>query len=164
MSFIKALTNCNLWLGIILGVAFLIGLWFLTFKYLENFTNHGVQVEVPDLSGLNVYEAMDRLDELKLLYEVDSVRFTEDFPPYAILEFFPSEGSKVKPGRRIFLKSNPSTWPPIELPDLMDKSYRLAVTQLNLRGFNLGDTIYVEDPARDAVLGILFPPSSLHTS
>lgn len=162
MNFFKALLNWKLWLGILLGVAFLIGLWFFTFDSLKNFTNHGVQVEVPDLSGLNVYEAMERLDELKLLYEIDSVRYTEDFPPHAILEFFPSEGSKVKPGRRIFIKSNPSTWAPVELPDLMDKSIRLAMTQLHLRGFSLGDTIYVEDPARDAVLGVLYAGDTIH--
>lgn len=155
MNFFKALISWKLWLSFILGGALLVGLWFYAFDFLKNYTNHGVSVEVPDLSELNVYEAMEKLDELKLRYEVDSVKFTEDYPPFAILDYYPLQGEKVKPGRRIFIKSNPSTWRPVALPDLIDKSSRLAITQLNLRGFVLGDTIYVKDPARDAVLGVL---------
>lgn len=156
MNFFKALISWKLWLSIILGGALLIGLWFYAFKFLDNYTKHGVSVEVPDLSTLNINEAIQKLEELDLRYEVDSVKFTEDYPPYAILDFYPLQGSKVKPGRRIFIKSNPSTWRPVELPDLIDKSSRLAITQLHLRGLVLGDTIYVEDPARDAVLGVMF--------
>ena len=156
MNFFKALISWKLWLSIILGVALLVGLWFFTFKFLNEYTNHGVEVEVPDLSTLTIHEAINTLEDLNLRYEIDSVKFTEDYPPFAVLDFYPVHGAKVKPGRRIFLKSNPSTWRPIELPDLIDKSKRLAITQLNLRGFVLGDTIYIEDPARDAVLNVMF--------
>ena len=156
MNFLKALISWKLWLSILLGIGVIVGLWFLTFKFLNEFTNHGVEVEVPDLSDLTIQQAMSKLDDLNLKYEVDSVKFTEDYPPYSILEFFPNTGSKVKPGRRIFIKSNPSTWRPIELPDLIDKSMRLAKTQLTMRGFVIGDTIYIEDPAKDAVLGVLY--------
>ena len=156
MNFLKALISWKLWLSIVLGIGLIVGLWFLTFKFLDGFTNHGVEVSVPDLSDLTIQQAMAKLDDLNLQYEVDSVKFTEDYPPFSILEFFPATGSKVKPGRRIFIKSNPSTWRPIELPDLKDKSMRLAKTQLTMRGFVIGDTIYIEDPAKDAVLGVLY--------
>lgn len=156
MNFLKALISWKLWLNVLLGIGLVVGLWFLSFKMLDGFTNHGVEVEVPDLSGLTIHQAMEKLDDLNLRYEVDSIKFTEDHPPYAILDYFPVPGSHVKPGRRIFIKSNPSTWRPIELPDLIDKSMRLAKTQLTMRGFVIGDTIYIEDPARDAVLGVLY--------
>ncbi|MDO5655872.1 MAG: PASTA domain-containing protein [Flavobacteriaceae bacterium] len=156
MNFFKALISWKLWLSIVLGIALIVGLWFLSFKFLNEFTNHGVEVSVPDLSDLTIQQAMKKLDELNLRYEVDSIKFTEEHPPFSILEFFPSAGAKVKPGRRIFIKSNPSTWRPVELPDLIDKSKRLALTQLHMRGFVVGDTIYIEDPAKDAVLAVLY--------
>ena len=156
MNFLKAFINWKLWLSILLGIGLLVAIWYFTFNFLNEYTNHGVEVEVPDISELTVQQAMQKLDDLDLKYEIDSVKFTEAHPPFSILDFFPLAGSKVKPGRRIFIKSNPSTWSPVELPDLIDKSKRLAMTQLTMKGFVVGDTIYVEDPARDAVLGILY--------
>lgn len=44
----------------------------------------------------------------------------------------------------------------MQLPNLIDKSKRLAFTQLSMRHFVVGDTIYVKDPAKDAVLKVLF--------
>lgn len=156
MNFLKAFISWKLWLSILLGFGLVAGLWIFTFRYLDQYTQHGVEVEVPDLSELSVQEAMKLLEEKNLKYEVDSVKFTEDYPPYAILDFYPKEGSRVKPGRRIFIKSNPRTWAPVELPNLVNKSKRLAFTQLNMRGFVLGDTIYVKDAARDAVLAVMY--------
>ncbi|MGI9526021.1 MAG: PASTA domain-containing protein [Weeksellaceae bacterium] len=156
MNFLKAFISWKLWLAILLGVGLIVGLWFFSFKYLDQYTQHGVEVEVPNISGLTVQEAMKLLEEKNLNYEIDSVKYTEAYPPFTIIDFYPKEGSKVKPGRRVFIKSNPSTWAPVELPKLINKSKRLALTQLNMKGFKLGDTIYVKDAARDAVLAVLF--------
>lgn len=161
MNFFKALISWKLWLAILLGVGLLVGLWFFTFNYLDKITNHGVEVEVPNLSEMTIHEAITELDKLGLEYEVDSVKFTEEHPPFSILEYFPAAGEKVKPGRRVFIISNPSTWRPMELPDFIHKSKRLAITQLEMRGFKLGDTIYVRDPAKDAVLGVLYNGDSI---
>ncbi len=156
MKFLKALFNWKVWLSVILGVAFLAVLWTLTFNWLSGYTNHGESVDVPDISKLSIKEALAELDDMGLQYNVDSVKFSEDYAPYQIIEFYPKAGSKVKPGRRIFIKSNPSDWQPVELPDLIDKSKRLAFTLLNMRGFKVGDTIYVKDIARDAVLKVQY--------
>src|SRR5690606_14641057 len=85
MNFFKALISWKLWLSIILGVALLVGLWFFTFKFLNEYTNHGVEVEVPDLSTLTIHEAIITLEDLNLRYEIDSVKFTEDYPLFAVL-------------------------------------------------------------------------------
>ncbi len=156
MKFLKALLNWKVWLSFFLGVVFLAILWSLTFNWLDNYTHHGKSVEVPDISQLKINEALAQLDEMGLQYNVDSIKYSEDYEPLAIIDFYPKAGAKVKPGRRIFIKSNPSDWLPVELPDLVDKSKRLAITQLNMRGFKLGDTIYVKDVARDAVLKVQY--------
>lgn len=156
MNFIKAFFSWKLWLNIILGIAILVGLWKYVFRWLEDYTLYNVEVEVPDLSTMNIKEAMAQLDELGLTYNVDSIHFTKDKKPYEVLEFFPAAGAKVKPGRRVFIKSNPKTWQPVALPNLIDKSKRLAFTKLGMRHFVVGDTIYEKDPAKDAVLRVLY--------
>lgn len=156
MNFFKAIFSWKLWLNVIIGLAILAGLWHFTFNYLDEYTQHDLEIAVPDISEMNIEQAMTALKEADLDFEIDSVRFTEEHPPLAVIEYFPKAGSKVKPGRRIFIKSNPSTWMPIEMPHLVDKSKRLAFTQLKLRGFVVGDTIYEEDPAKDVVLRVMY--------
>ncbi|MGV4529834.1 PASTA domain-containing protein [Ornithobacterium rhinotracheale] len=156
MNFLKALISWKLWLNILIGAGLLVGLWYFTFKWLNDYTNHNVKIKVPDLSSMNIQQAMKTLDDLGLEYSVDSVKYSEDYKPFAVLDFYPNAGSTVKPGRRIFIKSNPRTWQPVQLPNLIDKSKRLAFTQLSMRHFVVGDTIYVKDPAKDAVLKVLF--------
>lgn len=156
MNFLKALLSWKLWLSIILGGLVLFALWHFTFKWMNGFTNHGVEVSVPDISEMTIQQAIKTLDDLDLDYSVDSVKFTEKSKPFAVLDFFPTAGSKVKPGRRVFIKSNPSTWQPVELPDLVDKSKRLGYTQLIMKGFMVGDTTYIQDPAKDAILKVMY--------
>lgn len=163
MNFIKALLSWKLWLGVLLGLALLVGLWFYTFKFLEDYTQHGVEVEIPDLTEMTIQQAMKTLDENNLKYEIDSLRFSEDFPPFTVFEVYPEAGSLVKPGRRVFIKSNPRTWRPVSVPNVINKSNRIAITQLNNKGFKLGNTIYVDDPAKDVVLGVLYEGDSIQS-
>ena len=72
------------------------------------------------------------------------------------MDFYPTAESQVKEGRRIFLKSNPKTYRPVELPDLVGKSKRLAFTQLGISELKIGKILYEPDLAKDAVLKILY--------
>lgn len=133
------------------------GLYYFVFNiWLASYTNHGESVEVPDLSSMTIQQATQTLDELGLTYEVDSVNFDPKKKPYSIIDFFPNSLSKVKEGRRIFIKANPKTYRPVELPDLIGKSKRLALTQLDISGLRVGNIIYEPDLAKDAVLKIVY--------
>lgn len=133
------------------------GLYHFIFKvWLNAYTNHNQAIELPDLTSMDINEAMKTLDELGLTYEIDSVRFDSARVPFAVLDFYPEEGFKVKTGRKILIKSNPSGWRPTLLPDIVGKSKRLAFTQLKLAGLEVGDTIYKPDLAKDAVLGVMY--------
>lgn len=156
MNFLKALVNWKVWLSVILGLATLGGVYFLTFKWLDEYTHHGIELSVPDLSKMKIQEAMATLDEMGLTYSVDSAKFDEGIDPYAVIDFYPIEGAKVKPGRKIFIRSNPSDYAPVELPKVIDRSKRMAFAQLAMRDIFVGDTIYEEDPAKDVVLRVLY--------
>lgn len=136
---------------------FVYGLYHFTFKvWLASYTNHNQEIEIPDLSQMTIQEAIERLDQLGLIYEVDSVRHDSTRPVYAVLEFHPHAGFKVKEGRKVFIKSNPKSWQPVLMPDIVGKSKRLALTQLKISGLVVGDTIYEPDLARDAVLRVMY--------
>lgn len=133
------------------------GAYYFVFNiWLNSYTNHNESVEVPDLTSMSVQQATQVLDDLGLTYEVDSVNFDPKVKPYAIIDFFPNALSKVKEGRRIFIKANPRTYRPVELPDLIGKSKRLAFTQLDISGLRIGKIIYEPDLAKDAVLRIQY--------
>lgn len=157
MKFFRALTKWQFWASIVLMALAVYGLYHFTFRvFLNSYTNHNEVIEIPDLSQMNIKEAIKTLEDLNLTYEIDSVKFDSTKAPFAILDYYPQKGFKVKEGRRIFIKSNPRTWLPVELPDIIGKSKRLAFTQLKLSGLEVGDTIYEPDIAKDAVLRVMF--------
>ena len=150
-SIIQVLLNVAIVLALSYGLChFIFNVW------LDSYTNHNEFVEVPDLSKMKINEATAKLEELGLTYEVDSSRFDPNTKPFAIMDFYPTAQSRVKEGRRIFIKSNPKTYRPVELPDLIGKSKRLAFTQLEISGLKIGKIIYEPDLAKDAVLKILY--------
>lgn len=157
MKFLRALIKWQFWASILLMGLVAYGLYHLTFRvFLNTYTNHNEEIEIPDLSQMSIKEAIKTLEDLNLTYEIDSAKFDSTRPPYAILEYYPQKGFKVKEGRRIFIKSNPKSWRPVLLPDIIGKSKRLAFTQLKLAGLEVGDTIYEPDIAKDAVLRVLY--------
>jgi len=157
MRFLKAFAKWQLWASILLMFVLVYGLYHFTFRvWLDAYTNHNEEIAIPDLSKMKIQEATRHLDELGLLYEIDSIKYDSTKEAYAVLEFFPEAGFKVKEGRRIFIKANPKTWRPVSLPDIVGKSKRLAFTQLKIAGLVVGDTIYEPDIAKDAVLRVLF--------
>lgn len=155
MKFFKSLATWQLWVSIALMGLLGFGLYHFIFKvWLNSYTNHNQEIEIPDMSKMSLEQAMKTLDLLKLTYEIDSIKFDSTKTPHSIIDFFPQTGFKVKEGRKIFIKANPRTWQPTALPDIVGKSKRLAFTQLKLSGLEVGDTIYVQDIAKDAVLRV----------
>lgn len=157
MRILKTLTAWQFWASLVLMVLLVYGLYHFTFRvWMAAYTNHNEEIAIPDLSKMNIKEAIKTLDELGLKYEIDSVRHDSTRPIYSIIEFYPKAGFKVKEGRKIFIKSNPRSWQPVALPDIIGKSKRLAFTQLKISGLVVGDTIYEPDIAKDAVLRVLY--------
>lgn len=157
MKFLKTFTKWQFWASIALMAVLCFALYHFTFRvWLDSYTNHNEEIEIPDLSKMTIQQAIKTLDSLNLTYEIDSVRHDSTHPIYAVLDFYPAKGFKVKEGRRVFVKSNPKGWRPVQMPDIVGKSKRLAFTQLKLSGLEVGDTLYEPDIAKDAVLRVMF--------
>jgi len=117
-------------------IVVLILLIVLTLFALSKYTKHDEYVVVPNIKGLQEGEASEILKSNTLGYEITDSIFLADGKPGAIIEQIPSEDSKVKKGRTIFVIVQAKSQQMVKIPALQDYSQRQAEAQLNALGFN----------------------------
>ena len=150
------LTSKTFLANAVLGGLFIVLLIWGTQLWLKAFTHHGEKIAVPDLNGLNLADAAELLSSRELHYTViDSSEFNPEIPLGAVVDQYPKAGSEVKSERHILLTINPFTVRKIELPNIIDKTLRRAVYDLESKGFKVGALIYKPDLAKDVILGML---------
>lgn len=120
----------------------------ITLRY---YTRHGEGQAVPNLKGLNIGNAISVLEAEGFSYQIDSV-FVLDKPAGTVLEQDPDANTQVKINRIIYLTIVSSLTPDVSFPDIDDKTFREASAILENYGLKVGDTVYKNDIARDAVL------------
>lgn len=103
--------------GIAMGVLLIIAVIFF-YLYLPVTTNHGSEVQVPDLTGKRIFEIDSALTPLQLRYEVGDSSYSADLPPLTVLAQVPKPGHFVKENRRIYVTINRSSPPTLPLPNL----------------------------------------------
>ncbi|NAW51796.1 PASTA domain-containing protein [Elizabethkingia argentiflava] len=153
---LKSLFNGKVLLNILLAIAVFVGLVWLTFRWLDFHTNHGKEIEVPNVVNMPVQKAIEILDDAGLTYEVDSIRFDPKYKSFQVLRVFPTPGSRVKGGSPIRLNVNPKTWAKIAIPDVIDSYKYRAFDKLTLVGLKVGDTLYEPSIAKDAVIRLMY--------
>lgn len=141
--------------NLIYALIALVVLFLLVYFSLRVYTKHGVAQEVPLLKGMTINEALVALDKAGLEYKIDSV-YQVDAKPGLVIEQDPEEGSLVKSGRTIYLTIITRVAPEIAFPEIIDKNYIEASAILRNHSLKIGDTTYVNDIARDVVLGVQF--------
>ncbi|MDR1561488.1 MAG: PASTA domain-containing protein [Dysgonamonadaceae bacterium] len=138
---------------IIAAVLFII-LCFAALKWLDDYTQHGDSVEIPDVKGLTVELAEPVFAGRNLVYQVIDSAFHKNFPPGGIIETIPSAGAKVKKGRTIFLRINSKDAQLTSIPDVEGSSQRQALAILHSLGFEKITVGLVPGQFRDLVVGI----------
>ena len=130
--------NC---LGMILVVVLF---FFGTLAFIDFYTLHGEEVEVPKLTGVSEQTAYSKLKALGLKAEVRDTGYVHKAAPFEVLEQSIKPGTKIKPGRTIYLTINSNGSKRIEPPDLADNcSRREAEDKLKTLGFKLGATEFI---------------------
>jgi len=157
MSLRKFLTSStffkNLFFALVIVILFLV----VFVKFLDFSTNHGEEIKVPDLSKMKLEIAEEKLDEDGLeVFLLDTVEFKPEFPPYTIVEQDPIAGSKVKDGRKIYVKLNAGGYAMVTFPDLKNKTFRQATNALRALGLVEGELKYVPDIAKDIVIEVSY--------
>lgn len=153
MSLRAYLTSRVFFLQILAAIAIVAGIAYLFFHWITFTTNHGQEITVPDLSKLSAEQAEEKLASIDLDYIIlDTVDFRPDFPKLTIVEQEPKAGSKVKEGRKIYIKINAAKFTMVAVPDLIEKTYRQAVPTLESVGLMEGTITYKPYLGKDMVL------------
>ena len=130
--------NC---LGMILVVVLF---FFGALAFIDFYTLHGEEVEVPKITGVSEQIAYSKLKALGLKAEVRDTGYVHKAAPFEVLEQSNKPATKIKPGRTIYLTINSNGSKRIELPDLADNcSRREAEDKLKTLGFKLGATEFI---------------------
>ena len=140
---------------LMVSVVFIV--FFLVYNSLMIYTKHNRYIEVPNLSGLNLDDAIDVLKKNRLKYEVlDSSKFFVEIPNYSIISQIPIEKELVKKNRKIYLNVNPRNFQKVSLPNVIQITKRNAESILTALGFQVLEYNYVDDIGKDMVLDVLY--------
>lgn len=149
------LGNASVALTIVLIIAVI-----FFYIYLPTTTNHGEQVQVPDLTGKDMYEIDKELRPLGLRYEVSDSSYSEDIPPLTVLAQVPKGGHFVKENRKIYLTVNKRSPPTLPLPNLFGDggagSLENAEAVLKSAELKRGRVIYRRSPNLHLVMEIRY--------
>ena len=153
MSLFEFLKSKVFLLQVLIAVVIIGVLAYLFMHWLTFTTEHGQEVTVPDLSKLSEQQVEEKLNNLNLQYVfLDSVDYRKEYPKHSVVEQDPVAGSKVKEGRKIYIKVNSSGFTMVRIPDLIEKTYRQAGPTLKSLGLEEGTITYKPYLGRDMVL------------
>ena len=116
----------------------------ITFRWIDSYTEHGVALVVPDVTGMYEEDAIRKLAQHHLVGVASDHVFVKGLAAGEITAQRPAANAKVKRGRKIYLTINSGNHPMIAIPDIADNSsLRQAESRLRAAGFKLApnDTI-----------------------
>ncbi|WP_379091791.1 PASTA domain-containing protein [Pedobacter sp. UC225_65] len=154
-NFIEYLKTKSFRNNLIAAISTVVVLLLIAFFSLRFYTKHGEGLNVPEVKGLTLAQAVSKLEELGLRYEIDSV-YIMDKPPGIVTDQDPDANTFVKGNRTIYLTINTAQAPNVKFPDIENKSLREAQSILESYRLKVGDTTYKPDVARDVVLEAYF--------
>ena len=114
----------------------LVALGYIGLLFIDVFTSHGQQVQVPDVRNLPFEKAVEILEDAGLRWEIsDSTTFYENYPPGTIIDQDPKAKSYIKKIRIIYLNVNAMHAPIISFPNLVEMPGRQGLATLKAMGF-----------------------------
>lgn len=117
---------------------------FGTFRWIDSYTEHGIALIVPDVTGIDEEDAINLLAKHHLVGVTSDHVFVKGIPEGEVTTQRPAANAKVKRGRKVYLSISSGNHPMIAVPDIADNSsLRQAESRLRAAGFKLApnDTI-----------------------
>lgn len=141
---------------LLLAAGIVIVLLFIAWRGLAIFTQHGRTLILPDYTGLTLSD----IDQYRIgkdfeFIVLDSV-YDDNLPKGSIVMQDPAPGSMVKRNRKIYLTKVAILPEQVRMPDLVDLTFRQALSSLETYGLKIGKLEYVPDIAKNAVLQQLY--------
>jgi len=111
---------------------------------LDNYTNHNIKIEVPNLLGIQINNLNDTLEKLELRYEIRDSIYSENHPMGMIIQQDPKPHSEnfpnyIKPNRNLYLTIVKKQEIYKTVPDLMTNvnSKNIGKSKLEMLGFEV---------------------------
>lgn len=150
-------------INVLIAVIIMLVALVVVLLWLNKYTDHGHEIEVPQITGLYQTEAEVLLSGTGLRLEVIDSTFSSKVPLGTIVEQNPPAESYAKEGRVVYVVINASAQRQVILPELHDVSYRQATNMLNQLGLSIDSIIYEPSEYRDLVLDLRNGDLSLET-
>ncbi|MEA3445632.1 MAG: PASTA domain-containing protein [Bacteroidota bacterium] len=166
MEFIKFLISRMFLKNFLIAFAIVIALIFGSLWGLKIYTLHGHSFPVPNFQFCSISSADSICQQKKIRYQIIDSVFVHDLPAGIIIDQIPDSGLMVKENRTIYFTINALEAEKVNMPDLIDLSFRKAKSILENLGLEIGRISYEPDLAVNIVLRQLnnneeAPPDSL---
>lgn len=155
--FFAVITARRFWLNILIIGLFIIAILFTSLYLLRVYTQHGESTTVPDLRNYTVEQMAKLLENADLQFEITDSIYNDDLPRGVVITQNPDPNVQVKQGRTIFVTVNSMLPELVEVPDLVGKSRRIALSMLDITGLKLDKLVYQPDVScTDCVLAMRY--------
>jgi beta-lactam-binding protein with PASTA domain len=158
---LKFVTGRPLWVNILAGILLVFSFIVIFMLSLNWCTEHGKTLTIPAVIGMSYEKAKDLLESKGFDVEIQDSVYFDTIPPLNVLKQFPDADAVVKKNRTVYLTVNRVVAPTIEMPQLVNLTFRNAEVTLRQYGLKLGDTIYKVDFAKNAVLDQMYQGESI---
>jgi beta-lactam-binding protein with PASTA domain len=157
----RFVTSRPLWVNVLAGIV-LIFLFVIIFMLSLNWcTAHGKTLLIPAVIGMPYDKARQLLESKGFEVQIQDSMFLDTIPPLTVLKQFPKAESLVKKNRTVYLTVNRVVAPTIDMPQLVNLTFRNADVTLKQYGLRLGDTTYKVDFAKNSVLDQVYNGQSI---
>ena len=120
--------------------------------FIDSWTLHGEESVVPSVKGQSIELAEKTLSSDGFQCEVMDSVFGSQLAPGTVVEQTPREGSKVKPGRTVYVSIVAYSPKLVTVPDFMNVSMRQGVSMFEGLGLKV-NVVTVPSEFKDLVLG-----------
>lgn len=121
--------------------------------FLDAWTHHGDQVQVPSVKGMGYNEATATLRSQDFTVEITDSIFDSTMKPGTVVEQSPTPGANVKPGRTVYLTVVAFTPKMVTVPYYLNTSLRQGKSMFEGIGIKSIQIREVPSEYKDLVLG-----------
>jgi eukaryotic-like serine/threonine-protein kinase len=140
------------YIHLLIAILLMVVMLWLVLTSLDSFTRHGDVYIVPDFSGMTMSEMEEKqYDDFFTLEIIDSV-YNKNMGKGEVITQSPLSGSKVKAGRHIYLTIVSEKPESVMMPNLKNLSLRQALVTLEVNDLQVGELIYVDYFAMNAIV------------
>lgn len=105
-AFLRFLVSKLFLINLVLAVSVALLINYCSIKSLDDYTNHGVKIEVPYLIGVNIDELDEKFNGTELNFKIIDSTYSDEYPSGTVIKQDPNPKlnyDSVKPGRTIYL-------------------------------------------------------------